>query len=161
MSLSLRDISSDDEGFLLEVYASTRAQEMALMPWTDEQRQAFVKMQFVAQHAHYHERYPDADYKVILQDGEPVGRLYIFRDEANINIMDIAILPRFRKAGIGTALIKEIIDEAAQSQKTVQIYVENFNPSLRLFQGLGFSIIEQDGINLLLEWHPPSGPKTS
>ncbi len=70
--------------------------------------------------------------------------------------MDIAILPRFRERGIGTALIKEIIDEAAQSAKTVQIYVENFNPSLRLFQGLGFSIIEQDGINLLLECRPPA-----
>jgi|ERR1051326_2380056 RimJ/RimL family protein N-acetyltransferase len=161
MSLRLRDVSPDDEGFLLEVYASTRAQELALVPWSDEQRQAFVKMQFAAQRDHYQERYRGADYKVIVQDGEPVGRFYIFRDEANISILDITILPRFRERGIGTTLIKEIIDEAAQSANTVQIYVENFNPSLRLFQRLGFSIIAQDGINLLLEWRPPGDPKTS
>ena len=156
MSITLRDASADDEAFLLEVYASTRAHEMALVPWTDEQREAFVKMQFAAQHAHYYEQYPEADFKLILQNGEPVGRIYLFRDQATIRILDITILPRYRNAGIGTTLLREIMSEATQSGKAVQIYVEHFNPSLRLFERLGFSIIEQDGINLLLECRPPA-----
>ena len=154
MSLTLRDVSVQDEPFLLAVYASTREQEMALVPWTDEQREAFVKMQFAAQHSHYHERYPNADYKLIMRDGVPVGRLYIHRSEAIINILDITILPKFRNAGIGTALLKEIIDEATASNWATQIYVENFNPSRRLFERLGFSKVGEDGFNLLLEWRP-------
>ena len=75
----------DDEAFLLEVYASTRAAEMALVPWSDEQRTAFVRMQFQAQDSHYRQRYPDADFKLILVDNNPVGRIFVFRDEQKLH----------------------------------------------------------------------------
>jgi len=154
MSITLRDISPDDETFLLEVYASTRAYEMSLVPWTDEQKDAFVRMQFAAQHGHYHERFPDADYKLILQNDKAVGRIYVLREPEAIRILDITILPAYRNAGAGTLLIQAIMNEGRQTNKNVHIYVESFNPSLRLFERLGFAIAEQDGINLLLEFQP-------
>ena len=46
--LTLRPCTDDDLPFLLEVYASTRADEMAIVPWTDEEKQAFVRMQPMA-----------------------------------------------------------------------------------------------------------------
>ena len=49
-----------DQDFLLQVYASTRAHEMSLVPWTDAQKQAFVRQQFEAQLAHYAMQYPEA-----------------------------------------------------------------------------------------------------
>lgn len=155
-SLSLRNASSADESFLFEVYASTRAEEMAMVPWTDEQRQSFLQSQFTAQHDHYHERYPDAAYQVIMQSDEPVGRIYLVRDEGSLDILDITIHPKHRNAGIGTAVIEQVMSEAAQSEKSVRIYVETFNRSQTLFQKLGFAAIEQDGFNLLLEWRASS-----
>ena len=150
--ISLRDIRPSDEEFLLHVYHSTRADEMALVPWTDEQKAAFVRTQFDAQDAHYRQCFGDADYKVILQEEEPVGRLYVMRDRQEIRILDITILPRFRKAGIGTSLIHKVIAEAAETKRAVQIYVESFNPSMSLFDRLGFSVIEEDDFVRLLEW---------
>ena len=47
--ISLRPVQPADAPFLLEVYASTRTSEMALVPWTDEQRHAFISSQFAAQ----------------------------------------------------------------------------------------------------------------
>jgi len=154
MPITLRDLLPEDESFLLEVYASTRAQEMALVPWDDEQRKSFLTMQFLAQHSHYQEQFPAASYSVILRDDSPVGRLYVLRENREIRILDITVLPEYRKGGIGTSLLRDILDEAEKSEKRVLIYVETFNPSLRLFERLGFKSIAEEGINFLLEWRP-------
>jgi len=154
MSISLRPTCLDDEAFLLEVYASTRAEEMVLVPWSDQQKRAFVEMQFRAQDAHYRERFPNAEFDVIVENGEPVGRLYLLKEQDMISIIDIAVLPQHRQRGIGTFLIREVVNEAARSQKAVQVYVETFNPSLPLFERLGFSRVKEDGVNFLLECNP-------
>jgi ribosomal protein S18 acetylase RimI-like enzyme len=84
--------------------------------------------------------------------GVPVGRLYVDRCEKAIRIMDIALLPEHRRAGIGTKLLRELQDEARTAGKTLTIHVEKFNPALRLYQRLGFQQIEDKGIYLFLEW---------
>jgi ribosomal protein S18 acetylase RimI-like enzyme len=152
MSITLRDAVAEDEDFLRQVYASTRAQELALVPWNDEQREAFLKMQFDAQHLHYHSHFPEASYLIILNETGPIGRLYVLRKEEEIRIMDVTILPQHRNQGLGTSLIRELLDEAEQSGKALNILVEVFNPSRSLFERLGFSQVEEDGFNLLLEW---------
>jgi ribosomal protein S18 acetylase RimI-like enzyme len=153
--ITLRDSLPEDRNLLFKTYASTRAQEMALVPWSDEQKHAFLQMQFEAQDADYRKRYPQADFKIIMRDDQAVGRLYVRRDEDRIHILDITVLPDYRNAGIGSALISDLLAEAAQTSKSVGIYVEDFNPSLRLFERLGFSVSRQDGFNLLLEWRKP------
>ena len=151
MSITMRAASEEDDAFLREVYASTRAQELAMVPWSAEQREAFLRMQFDAQHSYYHSQFPEASYQVILQQAEPIGRLYVLRDEKEIRIMDITLLPEHRGAGIGTSLIRELLAEGAETDKAVTIWVEQFNPSLALFERLGFSKIGEEGFNLLLE----------
>ena len=152
MTITLRDADPNDAPFLFAVYASTRAEEMALVPWNEEQRQGFLRMQFDAQHAYYHEQFPDAEYKVILAEGEPVGRFFVARDEKMIHILDLAVLPERRRNGVGSTLIQGLITEAETSGKTLQIYVESFNPSLCLFERLGFTKVAEEDFNLLLEW---------
>ena len=154
MAITLRPALPEDESFLFEVYASTRAQEMALVPWDDEQRKSFLTMQFAAQHSHYRAQFPQASHSVILRDNSPVGRFYVLREESDIRILDITVLPEYRNGGIGTALLRELLDEAAQAKKRVLIYVETFNPSLRLIERLGFKSIAEEGINFLMEWRP-------
>jgi RimJ/RimL family protein N-acetyltransferase len=153
--VALKPVTTEDEAFLYQVYASTRAEEMALVPWNETQRETFLKMQFSAQQVHYRAYYPDSTHDLILLDAQPVGRLYVSRSAEGISILDITILPEHRNKGIGTPLIKRLMDEAAAAGKPLTIYVESFNPSRRLFERLGFSRIEQvedDGVNYLMEW---------
>jgi len=150
-NVTLRPVGPDDRDFLIEVYGSTRAEEMALVPWPDEQRQAFIEHQFTAQQNHYTQKYPEASHDIILSDDRPVGRLYVARLDQEIRIVDITVLPAERNAGIGSHLIKQLLAEANHSGKITRIYVEEFNPSLRLFERLGFSPSEQHGIHLLLQ----------
>jgi RimJ/RimL family protein N-acetyltransferase len=148
----LRPVGPDDEEFLFAVYASTREREMLMVPWDERQKQLFLRMQFEAQQEFYGSQFSGATHQIISLNDHPVGRLYVSRDDALIRILDITILPAHRGRGIGTPIIKDLLAEAAQTGKAVNIYLENFNPSLRLFERLGFTKISEEDFNLLLEW---------
>lgn len=152
-TITLRTAGPDDQDFLIEVYGSTRADELSLTPWTTEQRQAFVRSQLNAQHEHYAKTYREASYDIILHNGRQVGRLYVARLEKEIRILDLTLLPAERNAGIGSHLIKQLQAEAGGTGRSLRIFVEEFNPSLRLFERLGFSRSEQHGIHLLMQWN--------
>jgi ribosomal protein S18 acetylase RimI-like enzyme len=133
------------------VYASTRTEELAVAPWDDAAKEAFLRMQFSAQDRWYHDQMPDASYQVVLVDGEPAGRLYVERRGDEIRIVDISLLPEHRGKGLGTALLRELLAEADAAGKRITIHVERFNPALRLYERLGFAQIEDKGVYLLLE----------
>ena len=151
-NITFRSVTSGDNDFLREVYGSTRADEMALVPWTDEQREAFIQHQFTAQQEHYAQNYPSANHDIVLFNGRQVGRLYVARLEREIRIIDVTLLPAERNAGIGSYLIRQLLDEAGRTKRSVRIWVEDFNPSLQLFERFGFSRSEQQGVHVLMEW---------
>lgn len=149
---TLRPVQETDETLLLELYSSTRADEMALVPWDMAQKQAFLQTQFSAQQRHYRAYFPQATHEMILAEGQPIGRLYVDRRETEIRILDITLLPQARGHGIGMQIILDLIKEAGQENKSCSIYVESFNRSLGLFQRLGFVKKEESGAAWLMEW---------
>jgi GNAT superfamily N-acetyltransferase len=150
--VTLRAVTAGDDPFLLKVYASVRADELAQVSWSEEQREAFVKMQFEAQQLHYRTHNPAASHDIILLGDRPIGRLYVARRDSEIRILDITILPEHRGRGRGTALLKDLMSEAARAGLPLTIYVESFNRSHKLFERLGFTKIEDDGVLHLMEW---------
>lgn len=150
----LRPATADDRGFLQQVYASTRAEELARVAWDDAQKAAFIQMQFDAQYSYYAEHYPHAQFQVILAHGEPAGRLYLDRRPGEIRIVDITLLPAYRGQGIGTALLRDILAEGQRVQVPVTIHVERFNPALQLYERLGFRLVEDKGVYFFLEKPP-------
>ena len=156
-SLRLRPITPEDEPFLAALYASTRAQELALTNWSDEQKAMFCRMQFNAQTMDYQRNYPDASFQIIERDRIAAGRLLVLRDDEKIHVIDIALLPEHRGAGIGTKLLKELQEEARTAGKKVSIYVERFNPARRLYERLGFEQVEEKDVYLLLHWSSKEG----
>jgi ribosomal protein S18 acetylase RimI-like enzyme len=150
--LSFRRIAEADLPFLLRVYASTRAEELAATPMTEAMKDAFLAEQFHLQHAHYQKYYPEADWLVTLRAGEDIGRLYIERWPSQHRIIDIAFLPEHRGKGYGEALLRDLMDEAAAAGKDVSIHVEKFNPAMRLYRRLGFVVEEDKGVYDLMRW---------
>jgi ribosomal protein S18 acetylase RimI-like enzyme len=149
---TLRAAAPDDEELLYRVYAGTRTEELAPVPWTEAQKEAFLRMQFRAQSQDYAANYPDAAFLVILVDGAPAGRLYVDRRQDELLIVDIALLPEHRGNGVGGAILRDLLAEAAAAGKPVRIHVEHMNPALRLYERLGFRRIGDRGIYLLMEW---------
>ncbi len=142
----------EDESFSEQVYACTRAEELALTDWSDVQKAAFCHHQFVAQDAHYRAHYPGAEFSIIERAGVPAGRLFVARWEKEVRIMDIVLLPEHRGAGIGTRLLRDLQEAARAAGKALSIHVEKFNPAMCLYERLGFQAIEDKGVYLLMEW---------
>jgi GNAT superfamily N-acetyltransferase len=149
--ITLRPVQDSDDEFLLKVYGSTREQELAQVPWTAEQKQQFVRMQWEAQKSHYAAQHPNATHQIICLEGGEAGRLYLDRTGEKFHILDITVLPEHRNRGAGSFLLGQIMAEAKEAGKPVSIFVETFNPSLRLFQRLGFTPIQQEGFHLLMQ----------
>lgn len=148
----LRPEGDADLPFLFALYASTRAEEIAqAQSWSDEQKHAFLAQQFDAQYRHYRQHFPDSAFDIIEHHGEPIGRLYLERRDTRLHIIDIALMPGQRGNGIGTAILTALIDTAAQSGLGVGIFVEKFNPALRLYQRLGFVDVSDTGVYLEME----------
>jgi ribosomal protein S18 acetylase RimI-like enzyme len=158
--LTFRRIANADLAFLARVYASTRAEELAALDWPGEHKAAFLEQQFQAQHAHYQQYYPDADWLVTMRGGEDIGRLYLERWPSQHRIIDIAFLPAHRCQGLGAALLRDLLDEAAIAGKAVSIHVEKFNPAMRLYRRLGFKTEEDKGVYDLMRWTAaPASPR--
>lgn len=139
-----------DAELLYAVYASTRAEELAVVPWTDAQREAFLRMQFDAQDRCWREQKPATTWDVILLDGQPGGRLYVNRLADEIRIVDIALLPEHRGRGVGSLLIGRLLDEGSETGRPVTIHVERNNRARALYERLGFSQIGTTGVYDLL-----------
>jgi ribosomal protein S18 acetylase RimI-like enzyme len=151
---ALRPETDADMAFLLRLYASTREEELARVPWSAEQKQAFLASQFQAQRQHYRAYFPDCTFDVIEQRSEPAGRLYLQVRQTQLHIIDVALLPDWHCRGIGTAILKALQAAGHASGKGIGIMVEKFNPALRLYQRLGFAAIADHDVYLEMEWLP-------
>ncbi len=154
-AIELVPIRAEDLEFLYQVYASTREQELSVVPWTPEEKENFLRFQFQAQHSHYQQYFAGSRFDLILRDGVPIGRLYVDRGKTVITIIDIALLPQYQRQGIGSRLIREIMAEAAASGKAVQLHVEHYNPALQLYERFGFRHINDHGVYYQMEWTAP------
>jgi RimJ/RimL family protein N-acetyltransferase len=156
-SLLLRVINEKDEQLLCDIYSSTREAEMQRVTWSKEQKEAFLFQQFTAQHVYYQQNYIGAFFWVIERKGQPVGRLYVDENfvDGSIRIIDITLLPAFRNKGFGQSILADILAYARTKQKPVTIHVESFNPAMKLYERLGFTLKDKkNGVYYLMEWKP-------
>lgn len=134
VDLILRTATPDDEPFLFEVYASTRIEELEGLGWNDDQKRTFIRMQFNAR-----ERcYPRSDNRIILLNGFPVGRMMVDIGDESILLRDIALLTKYRSAGIGSRLLTELMKDATAVGKPIHLHVVATSPAVRLYERLGF-----------------------
>ncbi|MEP6848644.1 MAG: GNAT family N-acetyltransferase [Acidobacteriota bacterium] len=148
--IRLRPVTVEDGEFLLEVYAAAREIEMAMVSWDETQKLVFLRQQLTAQTSYYASEFPTASHDIILFDDSAAGRLFVERKPELTTILDITVLPRYRKNGIGSALVAALLDE----KRPVNVQVEPFNPSRNLFESLGFSVASDDGVNVRMRWTP-------
>jgi ribosomal protein S18 acetylase RimI-like enzyme len=157
MKISLRAYGPEDEAFLYQVYASTRADELALFGWNEAQRDAFLKMQFNAQQRAYAWQFREAEHSIILIDEETAGRLIVTRTSAEIRLTDITLLPAYRNKGAGTLLVKELQAQAREANLPLRLRVLKTNTAAkRLYERLGFSQTDGSDTHWMMEWPPPA-----
>lgn len=155
---ALRPETEDDIPFLMQLYASTRENELAPVPWSAEQKQAFLASQFQAQRHHYRTTIAACVFQVIEHKGVAAGRLYTEMRATRIYIVDIALMPGHCGRGIGGAILRALQEKAGSMGLGIGIMVETFNPALRLYRRLGFVDVADHGVYLEMEWMPGATP---
>lgn len=159
-AIEFRPTAEEDIEFLYKLYASTRADEMALTGWNEKEIEDFLRMQFRLQHVQYMENYKvGGTFEIILVNGAPAGRLYVQRKKDDIRIVDIALLPEFRGKGTGSRIMNELMAEADRENLPLSLHVEQFNSALGLYERMGFEKKDLIGIYFFME-RPPFSKKT-
>jgi ribosomal protein S18 acetylase RimI-like enzyme len=157
--ITSRPEQPQDESFLFELYASTRQEELDAWGWPPEMRRGFLAMQFKASQG-LRSAFPDAEFQIIVVDGSNAGRLVVHRTREALHLLDIALLPQFRNAGIGSAVMQRIFGEAAATKKPLRLHVLKGNRAERLYHRLGFVKIGETELHLEMEWRAPVVPPT-
>ncbi|HEV2828461.1 MAG TPA: GNAT family N-acetyltransferase [Pyrinomonadaceae bacterium] len=153
-SITLRSALPEDQEFLFGVYASSREEEMSLWGWDDNQKRGFLELQWRAKNDQYNLSYPQADDSVVLLNGRPIGRMMFDRAGPDFTFLDIALLPEYQNQNIGTRLIELLQQEATAAQKSVVLHVLRTNRAARLYERMGFKMVNEDGIYREMKWTP-------
>jgi ribosomal protein S18 acetylase RimI-like enzyme len=154
MSISLRPYRAEDQEFLFRLYSSTRIREIAGFGWPAAQQEMFLKMQFDAQRRSYEAAYAHAEHQIVEQDGQPIGRFMVVRNEDSTLLVDIALLAERRGLGIGGQLLRELIQECSRGCVPLRLQVLKTNPALRLYERLGFTRTGEDQMYIQMERRP-------
>lgn len=157
--VALRRERQEDRDFLVFLFISTRWEELMATGWTDEEKIGFLSQQFQFQDAHYSRYYAETARGIVEENGQPIGRLYLYRSPSDHRIVDVSLIPAARNRGIGEALLRLVHDEAKEVPVKVSIHVEHFNPARRLYERLGFGEVSRDGVYAKMEWYPEGAPR--
>lgn len=147
-SVRLRAACETDRAFLLAVFESTRAPEFAQLGWDGERISTLLAEQFAMQDAYYRQHYPHGRFDVIMSGEVAIGRLYHDWHGNEVRLIDIALLPAYRGAGIGTRLLHAFVAQAAAGAMPIVLYVEMNNPVQALYGRFGFESVGENGVYL-------------
>ena len=153
-SISVRPVTAGDEEILLEIYKSSRGDDLRGLGWEEDRISEFLEMQYEAQQHFYEREYKRADDEIILWEGKPAGRLIVDHREHEIRCVDVALLPEHRNGGIGAVLIRKLQGEARLAKKPLRLQVIRFNRAVNLFERSGFVRTSETGTHFQMEWTP-------
>ena len=145
LGLSLRPSAEADQPFEQTLFVSFRAEEFALVPWPQAQKDAFLHQQFRLQHHHFVTHFAGADFWIVDQSRPsgakaPVGRFYLDRSTPVWHVIDIGFVPEARGQGLGSVLLKWTQATAIDAGVTaidLQVAVTNWRAE-KLYRALGF-----------------------
>ena len=150
----LRPVANqDDEQFLRDLYYGTR-DDLRALPLSEEQLRQLLLMQYEAQTRNYSEQFSGASHNVIELDGVPVGRLIVDRRPGQIECVDISLLPQWRNGGIGTAVMRSLLEECADQKSSCILFVLKTNLARSLYDRMGFRVEEDTDTHFVMKWDP-------
>ena len=150
----VRPATSDDDAFLYDVFCTTWRDEVATMP-NPGLVQHFLRIQYTAQNRRFGQRFPGYERSVVMHAGERAGRLFVHRSPSMLHIVEVTLLPEFRSRGIGSTLLRGLLEEAATAGQSVSLRVARRNVrAAELYNAIGFRLVTMDDQDNYFEWTP-------
>jgi ribosomal protein S18 acetylase RimI-like enzyme len=102
---------------------------------------------------HVAEAISSHSYSVVALGGADIGALAVERYDTHIQLTQLYILPSHQNRGIGTYLVRQLIEEAKHSDKPLRLRVLSVNPARRLYQREGFRVTSETPERYFMELH--------
>lgn len=150
--ISPRLATPQDEPFLRQLFYTVRAPEFQAAGMSPEQLETFLAQQYHAMRTYYAQAYPETEYQILEHRGTAIG-YEALQTTHELHLIDIALVPEYRNQGIGTNRMRRLQSRATDVGKSLVLSVEVFNPAKRLYERLGFSVIEESEIYQHMGWN--------
>jgi len=155
----LRACTEADDAFVYDVFSTTWESEVAALP-NQNLAQHVLRIQHIAQERRFASRYPGLQRFIVVQDGQPAGRLYVHESDSLLEVVDLTLMPSFRDHGIGTRIFHELFEYATAAEQTISLRVERRNErATMLYSQLGFDLVFVDDLDNHFEWAPATAVK--
>ena len=152
----LRPERDEDQPFRYDLFCTSRLPEWYQVELDPPVREQLMQHQFHAQTVSYRAQFPKARFDIIERDGRPIGRIIVDGPHRFLHIVDQAIVPELRNQGVGSAIMRHFMDQAAAAGVPVELQVASTNdPSMRLYLRLGFVAVEENPMYINMRWLPP------
>jgi len=144
--LSLRPAEPADYDFAIELYLDSMKRLLsALGTWHEIRVVTRFRQGFRLEQT-----------QVIQWDGADIGWMQVSEAAKQRHLHQLHIVSEFRNRGIGTWLIRSLLEQAGARGQAVALNVIRGNPALLLYRRLGFQVVGGDGEKHHMRWEPKS-----
>ncbi len=144
LGLHLRPAAAADSGFVYRARKEAMGEYIRLTWGWEESFQR-----------HFHSRdFDPSSIGIIVRDGADIGYLAVGVRPHAVWLDQICLLPLHQRRGIGTALLRSLLQGARARGLPVRAEYLKVNPVGRLFRRLGFHIVELRDHHVLVERCP-------
>jgi ribosomal protein S18 acetylase RimI-like enzyme len=141
VEISLRPARDQDREFIERIYFETQRWIIeSLFGWSDDE----------TERANFADSYDAENTQIITIENKDAGWLTVQRDR-DIHLQSIYITAQQQRKGVGTLLIQQLIDEAATSGMVVRLSTARINPAQRLYERLGFIVVDEGPYKVHME----------
>jgi ribosomal protein S18 acetylase RimI-like enzyme len=143
VTITRRPATDADREFARQVHhqAYRDVIEQQFGPWCEEDQDRFFAGDW-----------RDAQFEIILADGQPCGYACIEDRDEDLHVRELVILPAYQNRGIGSTLLREVVERARQRRVPVHLGTFHKNRAVALYRRLGFREIGQTDIHILMQW---------
>ncbi len=152
VAVTLRPECSQDESFIRNLILETIADELGASAWPEPMRSHLLSVQYAGRRQSFRLTFPEAASYVIEAGGVNAGWAVVTEMPQEIFLVEIIVSPECRNRGVGSAVIRQLIAEAAARRKPVRLTVNaTNNAAIRLYERLGFRRMEGDEVRYVME----------
>lgn len=143
--ITFEPITPAHKELIYDIFRDIHPELTSIEGMAEDQMEMMLRFQFEIRQEQLRQLYPDAQYNLIIFDGEAAGLVYT-DSGSDLRIIEIGLFEKYRRKGIGSYVIRNIIEKADTLDKNVSLQVLWCNnTAYQFYKKLGFSLLHNNG----------------
>ncbi len=92
--------------------------------------------------------------KIVLIENSAAGLLKSYCNESGWVIVQVQVLPEYQGRGLGSKMVKGVLEQARSDDQSVSLSVLKGNPAKELYSRLGFTVVSQSEAEYKMCFYP-------